>query len=364
MVSWEDIINAIQGFYNWLVGIGAGFTNTLGELGSWIFGGFQWLGDRFKEGLDTLGQWFKDAINYIADRLREAYNTLATWIAPAIQWIGSGLSWIGQNLYAFGQWLYNGIVWVANAVWDFVSSGINWIMQQLSNIWNSISEGINFFVSSFNLTWNNWIKGLRSKFKQLLLVNLTVPTTIDAFQDFVKQPSIKKFLGLILAPVAGAVVTEIVDAVIPTPSSEQVNIFPPFSLPSWTWTQFSPAKPEYLEQPSGGQAMQPPQTPGYSPETETVCKIGTEYETTYRSGVYRNLLSNVSTEYSTSTQTGAVANLLSKNATDYSIYTGTASVSELLSNTAEEYETHTGPAYVNTATCTIGTEYYYEVQTS
>jgi hypothetical protein len=266
MVSWDDIVNAIQGFYNWLTGIGAGFTNTLGELGSWIFGGFQWLGDRFKEGLDILGKWFKDAINYIADQLYNAYNTVVAWISPAIQWIGSGIAWIGQNLYAFGQWLYNGIVWVANAVWDFISSGVNWIMQQLSNIWNAISDGINWFVSSFNLTWNNWIKGLRAKFKQLLVVNLTVPTTINAFEELVKQPSIKKFLGLVLAPVAGAVVAEIVDKVIPTPSSEQVNIFPPFSLPSWTWTSFSPTKPEYLTAPTVSSLTQPV-TPSITPVT-------------------------------------------------------------------------------------------------
>jgi len=266
MVSWDDIVNAIQGFYNWLTGIGAGFTNTLGELGSWIFGGFQWLGDRFKEGLDVLGKWFKDAISYIANQLYNAYNVLVSWISPAIQWIGSGIAWIGQNLYAFGQWLYNGIVWIANAVWDFISSGINWITQQLSNIWNAISDGINWFVSSFNLTWSNWIKGLRAKFKQLLIVNLTVPTTINAFEELVKQPSIKKFLGLVLAPVTGAVVAEIVDKVIPTPSSEQVNIFPPFSLPSWTWTQFSPAKPGYLTAPSVSPLTQPV-TPTVTPVT-------------------------------------------------------------------------------------------------
>jgi len=269
MVSWDDIVNAIQGFYNWLTRIGAGFTNTLGELGSWIFGGFQWLGDRFKEGLDTLGKWFKDAINYIADQLYNAYNTLVSWISPAIQWIGSGIAWIGQNLYAFGQWLYNGIVWVANTVWDFISSGINWIMQQLSNIWNAISNGISSIVGSFNSSFNSWIKGLRSKFKQLLIVNLTVPTTISAFEELVKQPSIKKFLGLVLAPITGAVVAEIVDKVIPTPSSEQVNIFPPFSLPSWTWTSFSPTKPEYLTAPSVS-----PVTSPVTPIVTSVTSIG------------------------------------------------------------------------------------------
>jgi hypothetical protein len=70
----------------------------------------------------------------------------------------------------------------------------------------------------------------------------------------------------VLAPVAGAVVAEIVDKVIPTPSSEQVNIFPPFSLPSWTWTQFSPTKPEYLTAPSVS-ALQQPVTPTVTPVT-------------------------------------------------------------------------------------------------
>jgi hypothetical protein len=89
--------------------------------------------------------------------------------------------------------------------------------------------------------------------------------------------------------------------------------------------------------------MQPPPTPGYSPETRAVCKVGTEYETSYKSGLYRNLLGNVATEYYTSIQTVATANLLSNNATDYGTYTGSA--------------------YIQTPTCTAGTEYYYELQT-
>jgi hypothetical protein len=70
----------------------------------------------------------------------------------------------------------------------------------------------------------------------------------------------------VLAPVAGAVVAEIVDKVIPTPSSEQVNIFPPFSLPSWTWTSFSPTKPEYLTAPPVSPLTQPV-TPTVTPVT-------------------------------------------------------------------------------------------------
>jgi hypothetical protein len=302
MVEWTDIVNAVNGFIQWLQGLGAGFTNSLGELGSWIFGGFQWLGDRFREGLDTLGQWFKNALSYLADKFREAYEIIAIWISQAIQWVGSGLSYIGQNLYAFGQWLWNGIAWIGSAVWDLVTGTINWLYQQLSSIWNTVSDFINGFVSSFNQTINSWIKGLRAKFKHLLLVNLTVPNILSSFEKFAVSPSFRGLLGMVLTPIAGAIIAELLDAVIPAPQSESVNIFPPFTLPSWIPSPLSLTKPEYFvtpAQPSGGQVITPP-TPGYRNLWEQSAGIGTSYDTSIRSMFISKTTCTIETEYSLS----------------------------------------------------------------
>jgi len=277
MVTWDDIVTSVEGFFEWLSGLGAGFTDSLGELGSWLFGGLQWVGDRFKEALDYFSDLLSGAIKWLADRLKEAYETLATWLAPAIQWIGSGLSWIGQNLYAFGQWLYNGIVWIANAVWEMIVSAVNWILEQLANAWNTIVSYANGFINSFNQAFNEWVKKLRTKFKQLMLVNLTVPTTMNAFEELVKKPSLKGFLGIVSAPILGAIAVELLDVIIPTPESEIVKIYYPFELPMWTYTPYSPTKPDYFAPPEGGTVILPPAV-GFRPLVELEASAGVVYD--------------------------------------------------------------------------------------
>lgn len=277
MVTWDDVVISVEGFFEWLSGLGAGFTDSLGELGSWLFGGLQWVGDRFKEALDYFSDLLSGAIKWLADRLKEAYETLATWLAPAIQWIGSGLSWIGQNLYAFGQWLYNGMVWIANTVWEMIVDAVNWILEQLANAWNTIVSYANGFINSFNQAFNEWVKGLRTKFKQLMLVNMTVPTTMNAFEELVKKPSLKGFLGIVSTPILSAIAVELLDAVIPTPESEVVKIYYPFELPMWTYTPYSPTKPDYFAPPEGGTVILPPAV-GFRPLVELEASAGVVYD--------------------------------------------------------------------------------------
>jgi len=277
MVTWSDIVKSVEGFFEWLSGLGAGFTDSLGELGSWLFGGLQWVGDRFKEALDYFSDLLNDAIKWLADRLKEAYETLATWLAPAMQWVGSGLSWIGQNLYAFGQWLYNGIVWIANAVWEMIVNAVNWVLEQLANAWNTIVSYANGFINSFNQAFNEWVKGLRTKFKQLMLVNLTIPTTMNAFEELVKKPSLKGFLGIVSAPILGAVAVELLNAIVPSPESEMVKIYYPFELPMWTYTPYSPTKPDYFAPPKGGTVIPPPVV-GFRPLVELEAFAGSVYD--------------------------------------------------------------------------------------
>jgi len=296
MVTWSDIVKSVEGFFEWLQELGAGFTDSLGELGSWLFGGLQWLGDRFKEAWEYLADWLYNAIVWLANKLKEAYETLATWLAPAIQWIGSGLSWIGQNLYNFGQWLYNGVIWVANSVWELIISFVNWILEQLASAWNTIVSFANSFISGFNQSFNNWVKGLRAKFKQLMLVNMTIPTTMNAFEKLVEKPSLKGVLGIISAPFISAVAVELLDAIVPTPESETVLIFYPFELPMWEYARYSPTRPEYLTPPESVGTILPPAI-GFRPLVELEASVGSVVEYELGFVVTREFESSVASQY-------------------------------------------------------------------
>ena len=296
MVTWDQIVATVQGFFEWLSGVGAGLTDTLGELGSWLFGGLQWLGDRFKEAWEYFTNWLYEGIKWLADQLYNAYNWLATQIANGLAWIGSGLSWIGEQIYNFGQWLYNGIVWVAQTIWNTLVGIVNWIIEQLRNAWNSIIGFANGFINSFNQTINDWVKGLRDKFKYFILINTTVPTVLDAYYEFVKEPSLKKLLGILTVPIFGAITAELIDSIVPRPHSRQVIIYPPFNLPFWEYSPFTPTLPEFPEKPVSPGYLTPP-TIGHRPIIEKTCYITTDYEIIHTLHIVREYVNSIKTAY-------------------------------------------------------------------
>ena len=273
MVTWQDIQTALTDFWNWLTQttgeVTAKFTNTLGELGAWIYGGFKWIGDSFKEAWDNFTNWLYNGITWLANKIKEGYDSLAQWISGGLQWIGSGLSWIGQQLYSFGQWLWNGIVWIARTVASAIEGFINWIWQHIVDIWNDLVNFVKGWIKGINDYLNSWIKSLRDKLKHLILINTTLPSLFKSF-DVLSEGRIKEgFLGMVVSPFLGAFATEIIDAIMPRPQSERIVFFPEFEFPSLSPIQIVIEKPEEPSTPPTTEIPKEPIQPpsiGYRPK--------------------------------------------------------------------------------------------------
>ena len=269
MTTWDDIQTAIQNFWNWLTSatgtVTANFTDTLGEFGSWLFGGLKWLADQFYNAWTYFSNWLYSGLQWLGDRLKEGYEALATWISGGLQWIGSGLSWIGQQLYAFGQWLWNGLLWIARSAVNIIEELVNWIWNGIRSIYNTIASYFSGWITSINDFLNNWILSLRDKLKSLVMVNLALGGIYKSYDEITSGNPVRGLVGLFASPIAGAIAGELVNAIVPTPSSERIQFFPEFEVPLMESMVISIEKPPA---PTTPPETEIPTTPMYESQKE------------------------------------------------------------------------------------------------
>jgi len=364
MATWEDIQTALTNFWNWATGLVSSipnvFTDTLGELGAWLYGGIKWLADKFKEAWDNFANWFYQGLKWVGDKIKEGYEAVAQWISGGLQWIGSGLSWIGQQLYAFGQWLWNGIVWTARTIAGALESFVNWLWEQLVNIWNFIVDLIKSWVASLNDHLNDWIKSLRDKFKQFVLINTAIPAQFKSVDLLVEGKLKEGLLGMFLSPVAGAVLGELLDVIVPRPASERVIIFPEIEVPTITPSGIVIEKPEIPITPAPTELPTTPMYPpavGYRPTIEKTNVVYTSYDIIVQGIRARELLSKAVTEYSIELSEVLISELTSKTITEYDLITALFETRELLSKAVAEVETILRAGTFITKTNFAGTTY-------
>lgn len=272
----DHIINAINSFWEAISGIISGVTDKVDEFGGWLFGGLAYLSERVKEAIEGFGQWFYSGLEWLSNKLKEGYESLATWISGGLSWIGSGLSWIGQQFYNFGQWVWNGIIWVCRTIASEIESFVNWLWDNICDIWNGIVDFINGWIEGLNEWINNWIKELRRKFSNFIIVNLTLPATFKSFDKFVANPNVKSFIGLFATPLVASFLAQIIDSIIPSPKSEKVVFFPSLAIPKLDKRPIIIEKPDIPEKPVLEETPKPPLYPPiqpYKPIIEVVNSI-------------------------------------------------------------------------------------------
>jgi len=323
----EDIQSALQNAWNWFGSIGASVQDALGSVGTWIYQGLVYLS-----------------------------NVLGQWISSGLSWIGSGLAWLGQQLYNFGQWLWNGLLWLGNTIVNAFRSIFEWIYGIAVGVFNTILSWAGGFVNFFNQWFTNLILGFRGKLKQLIMYNITMAGIDKTITSFFTEPSLKKLGGFILAPLAGAFVAEVLDKLIPTPSTQPLQIFPWFTTPSVSLTPIAIPEIAIPQPPSAGSwsqfgtsGIQPPSYAGYgtiqvSSGVGSICSlnvIGSEY-----AGLFIGAGNTVSTstiepftviEYSGLGNIVRITELLPIVATYYSRAGNTVSVAVLPQYTTLEY---------------------------
>jgi len=360
MTVWEDIQTALNDFWNWLTGVGGGLTDSLGELGSWLYGGIKWLADQLYNAWTYFSNWLYSGLQYLSDRFKEGYEAIAQWISGGLQWIGSGLSWIGQQLYSFGQWVWNGIVNTAITVANTIEGFINWIWESIVNIYNDIVNYLASWVQGINDFLNDWIKSLRSKFKDLVLVNTTLPAIFKSF-DMLTEGKLKEgILGMLISPFAGAIAGELLDVIVPRPSSERIMFFPEFLFPTLTYTPITIEKPTTPTTPTPTEIPSAPMYPpsiGYRPTVEKSNIAYTLYDIIVQGIRAEELLSKIATEYSIELSNVFVEELTNRAITDYYLWTTVSQKLEEVSKAITDFVIVSGLGTYITKINYVGTSY-------
>ena len=360
MTVWDDIQTALTDFWNWLTGVGGGLTDTLGEFGSWLYGGIKWLADQIYNAWTYFSDWLYSGLQYLSDRFKEGYEAIAQWICGGLQWIGSGLSWIAQQLYAFGQWLWNGIIWTAITVANAIEGFINWIWEGIVNIYNDIVNYLASWVHGINDFLNDWIKSLRDKFKDFVLVNTTLPGIFKSF-DMLTEGKLKEgLLGMFISPFAGAIAGELVDVIVPRPSSERIMFFPEFLLPTLTFEPIVIDKPPEPPTPPPTEIPTEPIYPppvGYRPIVEKSNIAYTLYDIIVQGIRTKDLLSKVATEYEIELSNVFTQEITSKAVTDYYLWTTPSKEVEKVNKAITDFAVISELGTYITKTNYVGTSY-------
>jgi len=268
----QNITNTGQGIFYGLTTFGTQVWDAIvrwaSTFGDWFHKAFQ----RFKEGLENLGNWLGQTIGY------------------GLQVIGSAISWISTQIYNFGNWLWNGILWVGQQISNIFTDIWNWIASTISNLLTTLAD----WYDSIRTALNNWFTGMftgfRRKLKQSIIANITLATAYKSIEKItdIKELSefptaiAKVFINPILGYLGGTFMAEVVDSLIPTPSTSTIEFIPPLTLPT-----FTPPTLEITIAPEPTPPTPPPTAPPlypYTPVVDLEYSISYDYETSWMAG--------------------------------------------------------------------------------
>lgn len=254
---WEQIqgiANAGQGLFAGLSVLGSTLWNAIVQFGDWLYKGLVDAWNLIQQGLSALGEWF--------------------W--KGLDWIGSGIAWIGSQIYAFGNWLYNGILWV----WNLIASGIEAVWNAIVGWFYGALETIWDWIGAATHTINQWFTNIMIVFRQKFVTTVMVDLSIYGMWKSAERVLMPKssrdiafgLLGLLLSPAIGYTVGKMIDIVVPKPSTAVFPVLP--ELPKWSF------KPPEIAIPRPAEKPYPPsgRPERFWSPVEAVAAIESEYE--------------------------------------------------------------------------------------
>jgi hypothetical protein len=266
-LSWlwniiNTIVSTVQSWFQSLWTVAQNITNT----GQGIFSGLVALGaqlwDAIIKSLSAFGEWLYKQFEWIYDGIKYLADTFGSWISSAISWVGSSLGWIAQQIYNFGNWLYNGIVyvwnWIVNAVtglWNALVSWFSGLANAISSWWGSVIGGVNSW-------FTNLLKGFRQKIVQTIMADITIAGAWKAGERVLHSQKLSDvgygLMGIMVSPLVGALIGEIVNAVVPMPSTSTYPLIPDINALAYTPPTLQVATPTEKPAPSVGVTPTPP----------------------------------------------------------------------------------------------------------
>jgi len=256
-LSWLwSLLDSIKTTLNsWFAGIWTQVQNIT-NTGQGIFAGLVALGSQIWDALtkfaSTVGKWFYDAYNWIYSGLVSFASIFGQWLNSAFTFLAQGVAWLGSQFYNIGNWIYNAIYtlwnWVMNAitsVWNTLVSWFAGICTAIGTWWSSVITGIN--------TWfTNLLKGFRNKVVQTIMADLTIAGAWKGAERILAPKELKDvgygLVGIIASPIVGRIVGEIVNAVVPLPSSATYPLIP--DITGFSYTPPSISIPTPTEKPA------------------------------------------------------------------------------------------------------------------
>jgi len=226
----SGVVSTIQSWFSSLWDVAQNIVNT----GQGIFSGLVAFGSQLWDAIckfaETIGSWLYNAFKWIYDGIKYWVDVFGTWISNAITWVGSGISWVAQQIYNFGNWLYNSIVyiwnWIINAVrgiWGAIGDFFGGVANAIGSWWGSVVNGVN--------TWfTNLIVGIRNKIVNTIIADVSIHFGWKSIERLMSASSFKdagfSILGLVSAPFVGYLFGNIVNGLIPTPSTTPIQLIP------------------------------------------------------------------------------------------------------------------------------------------
>jgi len=241
---FQSIVSSIQEWFSAIWSSASNIVNT----GQGLFTGLIAIASALWDAIQKFGQWIYNALTaaltYLYNGIKYWADIFGQWFNAAMSWVGSGISWIGAQLYNFGQWIWNGIMYIAQYVGNALTGVWNAIVGFFSSLstafwgwWNAVATGINNW-------WTGIILGIRNKIKHSIMASITISSAWRAgeklIDKFSEVNSIRGaistvgggLLGMFGSLFVGYILGELVDGLIPTPSTSSFQLIPTLTAPT------------------------------------------------------------------------------------------------------------------------------------
>jgi len=257
---WEwlgSVVDTINSFFQNLWSQIQNISNT----GQGLFAGLSAFGSMIWDGIRYLSDKVKDAFNFFVD----VGNSIKNAFIEFGKWVWSTFANLPNAIYSALQWIYNGAIWLGSQVSNIFASVYNFFASAIEGISSTFQSWVDGFREAINNWWTNMVIGFRNKLKTTIMTNLSIILMWKGFEKAIESPEIKS-IGMaivtpFLAPIGGSIVAEMIDRIVPKPSTSTYELVPPVTIPTITMPRLEvptapyPAPPEVPPTPAIGYGL-------------------------------------------------------------------------------------------------------------